>query len=50
MAHANKLQKMAFTQLKYFKEIKTTMIKVKKDKKVDKATVLAMLSDILFGE
>ena len=37
-------------KLKYFKEINTTTIKVKNDKKVDKATVLAMLSDIFFGE
>ena len=28
----------------------TTTIKVKKDKKVDKATVLAILADIFLGE
>ena len=30
--------------------IQTTIGKVKKDKKVDKATVLAILFDIFFGE
>ena len=36
--------------IKYFKEINTTNIKVKNDKNVDKATVLAMLDDIFLGE